>query len=110
MVLNSPFTKTLYIDLSILCFGAVSQSYLRCCLPGCSPHFAPNKTTHNSQVVHLFLVNITFYPLTFQCAFTKNTDIFLNNLSKINKFVKFNSNTVLYSNPQSPLQCIQLCQ
>ena len=25
-------------------FGAVSQSYLRCCLQGCSPHFAPNKT------------------------------------------------------------------
>ena len=25
-------------------FGAISQSYLRCCLLGCSPHFAPNKT------------------------------------------------------------------
>ena len=25
-------------------FGTVSQSYLRCCLPGCSPHFAPDKT------------------------------------------------------------------
>ena len=25
-------------------FGAVSQSYLRCCLLGCSPHFSPNKT------------------------------------------------------------------
>ena len=25
-------------------FGAVSQSFLRCCLPGCSPHFAPNIT------------------------------------------------------------------
>ena len=24
-------------------FGAVSESYLRCCLLGCSPHFAPNK-------------------------------------------------------------------
>ena len=27
-------------------FGAVSQSYLRPCFSGCSPHFAPNK--HNS--------------------------------------------------------------
>ena len=25
-------------------FGAGSQSYLRCCLPGCSPHSTPNKT------------------------------------------------------------------
>ena len=25
-------------------FGAVSQSYLRSCLLGCSPHFSPNKT------------------------------------------------------------------
>ena len=33
--------------------GAVSQSSLRCCLPRCSPHFAPNKT-HNSHVMHLF--------------------------------------------------------
>ena len=24
-------------------FGAVSQSYLRCCLPGCSSYFVPNK-------------------------------------------------------------------
>ena len=29
-------------------FGAVSQSYLKCSLPGCSPHFASNKT--NSQL------------------------------------------------------------
>ena len=25
-------------------FGAVSQSFLRCCLPGYSPHFATNKS------------------------------------------------------------------
>ena len=25
-------------------FGAISQSYMRCCLPSCSPHLAPNKT------------------------------------------------------------------
>ena len=40
MVLNFPFTKTLYIDLPHCHFEAVSQSYLRCCLPGYSPHFA----------------------------------------------------------------------
>ena len=34
MALNSPFTKTLYIDFPPLCVGAASQSYLRCCLPG----------------------------------------------------------------------------
>ena len=31
-------------------FGAVSQSYLRCCFPGCRPHFALNKT--NLQLSH----------------------------------------------------------
>ena len=31
-------------------FGAVSQSHLKCCLLGCSLHFAPNKTC-KSQVV-----------------------------------------------------------
>ena len=40
MVLNFPFTKTLYIDLPHYRFEAVSQSYLRGCLPGYSPHFA----------------------------------------------------------------------
>ena len=40
MVLNFPFTKTLYIDLPQCHFEAVFQSYLRCCLPGYSPHFA----------------------------------------------------------------------
>ena len=34
-----PFTKITYIPLCV--FGAASQSYLRCCLQGCSPHFAP---------------------------------------------------------------------
>ena len=30
----------LYTDLRLSLFGAVSQRYLRCCLLGCSPHFA----------------------------------------------------------------------
>ena len=29
---------------SSLPLGEVTQSYLRCCLPSCSPHIAPNKT------------------------------------------------------------------
>ena len=41
----SPFTKIAYILTfpPYLC-GAVSQNYLSFCLPGFSPHFAPNKT------------------------------------------------------------------
>ena len=34
----------IYTDLLTCHFGAVSKSYLWCCLPGCSPHFAPDKT------------------------------------------------------------------
>ena len=34
----------IYTDLPLCPFGAVSQSYLKCCLPGYSPHFAPSKT------------------------------------------------------------------
>ena len=34
----------IYTDLPPCLSGAVSQGYLRCCLPGCSLHFAPNKT------------------------------------------------------------------
>lgn len=46
----------------------------------------------------------------FQFAFTKDEDIFLSNISKTNKFMKFNSNTILYCNLQPPLHFIQLCQ
>ena len=34
----------IYTDLPHYVFGAVSQSYLRCCLPSYSSHFLPNKT------------------------------------------------------------------
>ena len=48
----------IYSVLPLYLFGTVSQSYLRCCLPGCSSHIAPNKNlSENSQGVHLFLVN-----------------------------------------------------
>lgn len=33
-------------------FGAVSQSHLKCYLSSYSPHLTPNKTTHNSEIVH----------------------------------------------------------
>ena len=36
--------------------GSIFQSYLRCCLLGCSPRFAPYKTTGNSHVVLFFVV------------------------------------------------------
>ena len=37
-------------------FGTVFQSYLKCCLLGCSPHFAPNKTLVTSlQLCNFFL-------------------------------------------------------
>ena len=39
-----PSPKPYTLTFPHCCFGAVSQSYLRCCLPGCSPHFTPNKT------------------------------------------------------------------
>ena len=40
-----PSPKVTYKLTFLPClFGAVSQSYLRCYLLGCSPHFTPNKT------------------------------------------------------------------
>ena len=40
----SPLTTISYIlTFPPYIFGAVSQSYLKCCLPGYSSHFAPNK-------------------------------------------------------------------
>ena len=48
-----PSPKITYILTFPPClFGAVSHSYLRCCLPSCNPHFGPNKTTCNSHIVH----------------------------------------------------------
>ena len=48
--MHSPYTKITYIWPPPYFFGAVPQSYLSCCLPGCSLHFAPNKTTHSSHM------------------------------------------------------------
>ena len=47
MVLNATFTKTLYIDLPpTASLEQPLRVILRHCLPGCSFHFAPNKTSH----------------------------------------------------------------
>ena len=45
-----PIPKSHIYDLPPNLFGVVPQSYLRCSLPGCSLHFAPNKTNHSSHV------------------------------------------------------------
>ena len=47
-----PFTKITHIPLCV--FGTGSQSYLRCCLLGCSPHFAPQTLTFNFRVGHFW--------------------------------------------------------
>ena len=47
-----PFTKITYIPLCV--FGTGSQRYLRCCLLGCSPHFAPQTLTVNFRVGHFW--------------------------------------------------------
>ena len=67
IALNSPFTKILYTDLppSLLIltfarylFGAVFQSSLRCCLPGCSPHLAPDKTPLSTLMLYIFWLTV----------------------------------------------------
>ena len=55
----SVFTKITYIlSFPHHLFGAISQKYLRCCLPGCSPHFAPNKTNSQLSCCAFSLVDI----------------------------------------------------
>ena len=69
--MHSSFTKITYIlNFPPCLFGGVSQSYLRCCLPGCSPHFAPNKNvTPNSHIAHFFLklTILSFNPSIIYC-------------------------------------------
>ena len=40
-------------------FGAGSQSYLRCCFLGCSPHSAPNKTYLTTFMLYTFFFKYT---------------------------------------------------
>ena len=51
----SPSTKISYVlTFSTYLFGAVSQSYLRCCFPGCGLHFPPNNTQLSTLTLFLF--------------------------------------------------------
>ena len=54
----SPFTKVtsaLISPTSRHLFGAVSKTYLRCCLPGYSPQPVPNKTEPGTLTLCNFL-------------------------------------------------------
>ena len=57
-VLDCTYPSSLksYIALTfpLFRFGTVFQSYLKCCLLGCSPHFAPNKTQLTSLKLCIF--------------------------------------------------------
>ena len=43
------FTKITYILTPHYLFGAVSQHYLKCCLPDYCPHFAPKGSTSGKE-------------------------------------------------------------
>ena len=55
-----PSPKSYILTFLHCLFGTVSQSYLRCCLPGRSLHFAPNKTELATLTFCIFIVNTTF--------------------------------------------------
>ena len=57
-------------------FRAVSQSYLRCCLLGCSPRFAPDKTELATLKLYIFfLVDTCFLKLPANsCAAVGTTE------------------------------------
>ena len=50
-----PSLKSYILTFSDFLFGAVSQSYLRCCLLGCGPHFTPNKTYLTNLNLSIFI-------------------------------------------------------
>ena len=52
-----PSLKSYILTFPDFLFGAVSQSYLRCCLLGCGPHFTPNKTYLTNLNLSIFLVD-----------------------------------------------------
>ena len=77
--MHSSLTKIMYIlNFPPCLFGGVSQCYLRCCLPGCSPHFGPNKNvTHNSHIVNFLFYFILFF-IFFELFFFKLTILSFN--------------------------------
>ena len=59
IVLNSPLHQNLiYPPSPTSSSGTVSQNYLRCCLPGCSLHFAPKKTQPATLKLCIFLADL----------------------------------------------------
>ena len=73
--MNCSFTKILYIDLAPYLFVAVSQSYLRCYLPGCTPHFAQVKL--NSQLSHYATLNHQLFFKVLKFLFEKEKSTYL---------------------------------
>ena len=77
----------IYTDLPLYVFEPVSQSYRKCCLLGHSPHFTPNKTTHNSHLVHFFLSQWFFIWFCchqgqgIKCVFAANECVWCDNKS-----------------------------
>lgn len=57
---SPPSPKSLTLTFSECLFGAISQSDLRGCLPGRSPHFAPNKTSLTTLKLCIFLVGMLY--------------------------------------------------
>ena len=72
-------------------FGTISQSYLRCCFPGCRPHFGPNK---------LYLVTFKF------CIFLVNTSVTAS-FSQLGDFSSVQFSSVTQSCPTlcNPVNC-----
>ena len=67
MVLNSPFTKTLYIDFPPLLLWSSLSELSEMLYPRQQSSFCPRwNLTHNSQAVYLFLDDIT--PLPGSCS------------------------------------------
>ena len=59
MALNSPFTKSLYVDFPPLLLWSSLSELSEMLPPRLQSSFCPKENlTHNSQVVHLFLVDI----------------------------------------------------
>ena len=75
---NSPFTKILYIDLPHCLFGAVSESYLRCCLL-CSvlilPQIKCSLATITSCVSPAFSMTSLVFPILLLSPFSLHCSV-----------------------------------
>ena len=80
MVLNSPFTKTFYIDFPPLPLWSSLSELSEMLPPGLQSSFCPilHPSLTNAQVVHLFLVdNIINFALLYIFIFVGELLIFL---------------------------------